>query len=394
MIPFAATAVAAPATVGALQAFAQIFDRLKDVDSARKDFNQRFAPGSLTQVAQAMRVEPYCLVDSDLLNSEYLSDILHCLHSLFTGMWLQAVESMGSITGVDVVGKLAPLNPNRSLARENFGAYAAEDFRFALPAPHKTHLKPTPALVNRTMALEAAPSELAKSLAMEADDRGKDINAVLREQASLSIGKFVDVTVAGEGTRSAKARVAIRLMVNEIPTSALVQQFTYANVFDTSFKHRVIGARSGRIGWMDLVLGRDLIKAHRNAQIKDKTGVLSKINNRAVGNMLAGVKTGNPSLATASNLVAMSKDTLNQMELKLGGPFTNFKIRQELFERTQLMVIAVFDKEWDRVTFYHYGIQDTTTMSVRELKQASKDNGSVAVMDIMKAYMAGGAAHL
>jgi hypothetical protein len=57
------------------------------------------------------------------------------------------------------------------------------------------------------------------------------------------------------------------------------------------------------------------------------------------------------------------------------------------------MIVAVIDKEWSRVTFYHRGLPDATEVSFRDLKVSSKGNGP-DVSDILKAYTLGQAPRL
>jgi hypothetical protein len=168
---------------------------------------------------------------------------------------------------------------------------------------------------------------------------------------------------------------------------------TFKDQFDMDMKERYHAWRAGRLNFIkDLILCRDLIDKHRTALVKDKSDIYQNIINRENNNFKAGLFNKNPSLATASNLVVMSSDTVAMMEQKLGGKFTQFKSRQHIFENTNLMIVAVVDKEWERITWFSRGIQEHTTTSVRDLKVGNKNNDNV--MDIMKAFMAGSNPHM
>jgi hypothetical protein len=56
------------------------------------------------------------------------------------------------------------------------------------------------------------------------------------------------------------------------------------------------------------------------------------------------------------------------------------------------MIIAVIDKQWDRVTFYHRSIPETTNVTIRSLKAANKSG--VDVKDVLQAYSLGHAPSL
>jgi hypothetical protein len=52
------------------------------------------------------------------------------------------------------------------------------------------------------------------------------------------------------------------------------------------------------------------------------------------------------------------------------------------------MFLVVIDKQYERVTFYHRGINQATELGVRDLKASQKGNGP-DVSDILRAYTMG-----
>ena len=154
-------------------------------------------------------------------------------------------------------------------------------------------------------------------------------------------------------------------------------------------KERYHAWRSGRLAFVkDLILCNDLIDKRRKAGIKDPPGILQQINNRESKNVVASFMNGRASVATSSNLAILSNETLEEVEMQLNGNFSNHKVRTALFENTNLMILAVVDKAWERVTFYTRGIEASTSSSFKDLKVASKSGGT-EVLDIMRAYMSG-----
>lgn len=370
MDPITATASIA----GAMQLASQVGQSL---NAGRKQVQRGqayFKNSSLIDVAKVARVEPIALVDADCMNLEYLSDLMQSMHSIFSGYYLQAVNLMGTIGGVSVASKLGPLNPNRAYGFEDMKdwRFAAESYKHRLPTTH---------------------NKLAMSMESEAVDYtlgtdAKDVTANLKEAANLSVGKMFNVKIV-EGDQTAVIPIAIRLMVSTLPTASMVSMFTFKDSFDMNVKERYHAWRAGRLEFIkDLILCRDLIDKHRKMMITDKTGIYSQIAGRESNNLKAGLINQNPSLASASNLAVLSTDTLAQIEQKMNGKFSNFKVRQQIFENTNLMILAVVDKQWERVTFYHRGIVETTQVSAKDLRSASKGGGS-EVLDIMKAFMAG-----
>ena len=330
---------------------------------------------SLIDVASVARVEPITMLDADCVNIPEIADITRTMESLFSGYYLQAVNIMSTIGDVSVVSKLGPLNPNRKLGLEALHEEALmvlsmEDYKFRLPSNKK----------QPTFALEAGDIKPAVIY----DKLLEQVNA----SGNLSVGKVYNVQLKHNDS-TVTIPIAIRLMVNVVPSRMMVDLFTYRNNFDLNMKERFHDWRSGRLSLIgDLILCNDLIDKRRRAGIRDRSGLMGQINNRESKNFVAGFMNGKGSVATASNLAIISTETLELIEHELNGRISNSKVRSAMFENTNLMILAVVDKGYERVIFYHRGLESTTSVSFRELKLAGKGSGS-DVSDILKAYISG-----
>lgn len=363
-----------PITVtGALQVAAQIKSAV--TAAGNTEVVKALQGRSLIDVASVARVEPIALVDADCMNVESLNDLMQSLHSMFSGYYLQAVNMINTVGGVTVAQRLAPFNPNtgavfEELRLDNRRAFGMEEFRHKLPL--RTD-KPSVALEDHT------PGEV--------DSRA------IAEVANLSIGKVFNVVLqAGDGKVSVP--VAVRLLVNSVPSRMMVELLSSQDVFDSTMKERYHAWKSGRISFIkDLILCNDLIDKRVRTSLKDPTGLLNTIRQRESGNNVNNAMNGKASVANATNLAVVSSETLAAAEASLGGDIKNSKIRKALFESSNLMIVAVVNKQWERVVFYFRGLDASTTMSYKDLKAAGKSDGG-NVVDILKAYMAGSAPSL
>lgn len=329
---------------------------------------------SLIDYTAATRVEPIVLIDSDCLYHEMLPDVMQSLQSIFSGYYLQGMAISMNVGKIEVTRQLDKLNPNRnpvdSLIDSGGWLIAQESYTHRLPKP-----------TNR-FAMEA---EIVRSEAT----LSKDTLSSVKDLSNLSVGKMISVEIS-DGCHKATIPVSIRLMAASIPSDSIVHILSAGSV-DKSAKERYHGLRSGRLEFIrDIVFCQDLIDAHRKNLIKDKTGIYSEILNRRRKNQLSTLLSGNPSVATASNLLVCSQDTLEKLEGQIGIKFSNFASRQKIFSETYLMMIAVLDKEWDRVRIYHRGINNVTEVGIRDIRAANKSTGP-DISEIMKAYMLGNA---
>lgn len=355
---------------------------------------------SLIDYTRQTRVEPIALIDTDCLYLEALPDVMQSLQSIFCGYYMQAVAVSTNVGNINVGRHLDRLNPNR-----NVSDTAAQSAGWLLATENYKHRLPT---YDNAVAMEAIGDHIPTNVANHIDAKlaeankpstervgfGKNAAQAMHELANLSVGKILEVEIS-DGGHKATIPIAIRLMASSLPSASLVHILTAdSDDLSTSVKERYHAWKSGRLEFIkDLVLCQDLIDARRKNLIHDKDGVYSNMIARRRNNGLSTMLSGNPSVATASNLVVVSSDTAKQIELKMGsvgGKLKNFKDREQLFKNTSVMIMAVIDKQWERVTFYHRGIPETTEASVRDLKISNKGSGP-DVSDILKAYQFGNA---
>jgi hypothetical protein len=364
-------------TSGAIELTSRVVSKMKAAQSAANGAASILNNRSLVDVASVARVEPITMVDADVINVDCLQDLMQSLHSVFSGYYLQAVAMMGTIGEISVAQRLAQLNPNRALGFESMYIETKkiqQNTQFKHRLPLTAHKRDVALEDNDNSKLALAPSD-------------KAIESI-KEAANLSVGKMLNVQLR-DGPVTATIPISIRLMVNIIPTRMMVELFTYRDGFDMDMKERYHAWKAGRLGFIrDLILCNDLIDKRRKAAVKDTKGILSMINNRESGNAFAGFMNAKASVATASNIAVVSSETLDQIELAINGRIESKKTRDAIFSNTNLMLLAVVNRSWQRVQIYTRGIDGYTDLSWKDLKNPSKDSGS-QVTDILKAYMLG-----
>lgn len=215
----------------------------------------------------------------------------------------------------------------------------------------------------------------------------KDAQQTVYEAHNLAVGKLVEVEV-GEGGNKARFQIMVRLLAVAMRSDVLAHILGDGNR-NNSFKERFRMWKAGVLdGWRDLVLCQDLIDQHRRALMKDETGVYSEILERRSRNSFSGFMTGTPSVATASNLVVLSKSTARKLEQSIGGHLSDHRLRDRLFKNTYIMILVVVDPESEQVLFYHRDIDLPTHLSIREIKGNNRGSGP-DVGEILKAYQLG-----
>ena len=445
---------------------------------------------SLIDVSRHARVEPLMIVDAALIGFEGLRDVSQNMQALFASYYLQAVEMMHTIDGVDVGEKLAPLNPNRSpdVGRMKFESHSGQSYGavvddWRMRKTSYAHTLPTkknrpsigmegyrPAVTGGTwmIAMEAVQkllinngdktytynkdgkeyifnevegkhmsqflgkgddvfhreaaklienrdniqeglmatnaalrkkvADLKKKQEIEGDGMQAtvtgDITKAILDYSPISVGKMYEV-VFKEGQDVARVKIAIRLQAKMIPSQTIATIFSHGSEHKTNMIERFHGVMSGELEFINhFVFCNDLIDAHRKALATDKTGIYQEILNRRNKSIISGLLERNPSVAVASNLAIVDLGTMETIEALMGGPFKNTRIRDAVFDTTSLMILAVVDRGYERVRFYHRGIAGYSEMSMREIKTSAKGDDGGKILDVMKAFMQGSSPRL
>lgn len=328
---------------------------------------------SLTQYTAPTRAEPITLVDSSLLAYPDLSKILQSAVSLYAAYYIQAIYLSINVGKIDVIRLLEKVNPARdpidsgSMMLET--ALSGESYNYLFPGP-------------RAIATESSGDEIVNSAINHRDT----INSITAAP-NLCVGKVFNVPIRSE-TDEANIIVAVRLLSFPTEPETLGNILTYAQK-DLSIKERFYGFKAGRLRLIqDNVLCLDLIREHRKALVKDKSGVYADMIKRANKNRLAGLVSANPSVGTASNIIVIRKSVAKQIELEMGAKFSDAKVRQRIFDKTYLMMMFIVDDMYDQVTAYYNGISIGSQLSIQDIKQfGNKENMDVS--EIMRTLRMG-----
>lgn len=347
-----------------------------------KELTNYYADKSLVDVTKLTRVEPLTIISTDLVNLDYMPDITNSLLSIFTGYYLQAISILTKVNDVEVIKLLDKLNPDRdesgflmaeTVSRESIANLMIDNYKYKLPS---------------AISFEADSNDSKTAIS---DNTIK----LTTEMSNLSVGKLVNVTInyqkdcdefnCKDKDRNVTIPISVRLMVSAV-TPMIMNKLLMDKSEDMTLSERYHSWRSGRINLIkDLIFCQDLIDEQKKLAVQDTTGTSQEIVRRVANAKKYGLLTKNPSLVSASNIYIISETNAKEIEAKYGGKLSSPRIRDRLFEKTYAMIIAVVDRDWERVTFYSRGISAGTDLSIKEIKSANKGKG-VDIMDILKTF--------
>lgn len=336
---------------------------------------------SLVSASQPSRVEPVMLMDTTLANVPFITDVVATMHSLFTGLYLMAINLDHEVNGVSARSRLSKYNPERSVinAGRDLVALGLESNTPVLMTSQYIGL-PSSGSLTRNELFDIKPSNEASAT---------DMNRVVQDVSNLAVGKLIDVNIGGGG-ENITVPVQIRLLPLPATPKNVLDIFT-VGTYDGTLKNRWREFRAGNISfWRDLVLAGDRIDAYAQSAIKDKSGYLKEMQRRSGKSAVAFALTGEPSPSTASSIIVISSATADELYREHGIDINNYKLRQDIFKRTYAMIICVVDPEWETAEFFYRGIERSTQVNAANMKRSSKGDGA-DVMELMKVYMSGSA---
>lgn len=350
-------------------------------------FLSQHSGNSLIEYTQPARAQPITLLDNRAAQLPYIESVLHTAVNVFSGYYLMAYNLALNVGSVDVLRTLDKLNPNRDpllgTTGGRLGGVKLQNMANALPMYNQS----SPYESKRLYTQESLADDVLRQGEFEPAETqiDKDFLKQHNENANLSVGKLLNVTVESNGSK-ASFPVMIQLLVSNVVPSVLVHTLSFGQNKDRSLLARWREYRAGMISfWRDLVWCQDLIEENRDLLRNDNQGIFKRMQKSKSKNMLAGILSGTPSVATASQIVVMTAETAAELEAKTKSRFSKFSDREKIFKEMYLMLVFVIDTDFERVTIYHRSIEAPTVVSVKEMQRSGKKNGP-DILDVLNAY--------
>ena len=335
---------------------------------------------SLTEYTRNFRAEPFVMIDSECVFEDVMYDVMQSLQSQYAGYYMLAMSTMTTIGNIQVAQHMNKLNPSRS-SLDAAATSASMLGGIAFAAEND--------MLTRMRNLGGAPRDDEDGTKVDnlTTGVGKDSIKHIHELSNLSVGKIISCEVS-DGNNTVSIPVSIRLIANSLPADSLVHILSGGQA-DKTWLERWHGFKSGRLSLADMLFCSDLVKAEVKAGIADKDGIRKAIQDRKKGNSWSAILSGSPSVGTYSNMAVLTETTAKELELAMAGKsLKDYRAREALFDESALMILAIIDRQWKRVTFYHQGITRPIECGFKDLKTSNKGTGP-DVAEILNAYRLG-----
>ena len=334
---------------------------------------------TLVTASSDLRVEPLILVDERVSRLPYATDLMEAMQRLFTSYYLLAVASENTIGSCTITKRIGKFAPDRNITNATAALLSVESYQFGLPFPGE------PVGFDRyNYSPEAFRPHAEESF--EADNKGSNIASKVMEIQNLSIGQLVNVEIVHEGHR-ANIPVMVRLRALGASPEAL-SSILGLGMKDNTMSGRWLRFKVGDLSLKDLITTQDMIDDYRRAVYSDKTGYFRTANKQANKGLLATMLTGTPSIGALSSMAVISKQTATEIERKYLGDLNNYAKRQEVFDKSMLMLLMVVDDDSSTVTVYTRDIEKSQTYWLKDIQKSSKGSNN-DLGELLKAFLNG-----
>ena len=326
------------------------------------------ATGSLTKAGAANRVEPRLLIDNSVRNYEFLDDICKFHLFDFSAYYLNAANALSTaVGGINIDALVGQLNPNRNIDMLSYdqGKSIADQPNVIYPSNKMKY------------ALPITRNQVAS---FESKSATEEITA-----GSLAMGRVIRISFTINGEK-VERDIAIRLRPSFVDPYVMSAILALEDVQDSSLRGRIDKLEAGEIDWVDFWTCRDINNKKRKLAIKDTEGVYKEITKGRQKSTIMALITGKRGYAYQSHLMIIDKATLRDAELKLHGSFKNPHVRNTAFNNSALMTIAIVDREYDHVTFWHSGYDTPIELTAKQLKIKGSSEGD-AIKDMLSAFI-------
>lgn len=385
---------------------------------------------SLVGYAQAGVIEPSCIIDDSLTNTDILPDILQLAQSVYAGYFMRAFSYHNiSIGSANIQSRLDKFATRRSVGSAVAGTLSSiarigmEEYDDCLVIDGEVRELPddikeledeirkdVEAAAKMAVAAEARPDDKSGPTSVHI----KDINSAAKagfktasnssssvafskaidigEPVNLGSGRMINVTIK-ENDREVQVPVLIRMNAVYMATAPLVHILASGGQ-DVSFGSRFKKWRLGGIDfWRDFVFCQDQVDVHKKNLNADKTGIYLETMRRRSQNSVAAAVSGSMSANNSSNIHVISVEAAREIELKAYGKLSDFNTRQKIFQGGYGMLLFVVDKQWNTVRMYTRDIPEYTELKQNDLKAMTK-NGGVDIGDVLTAFRTGNSPRL
>lgn len=360
----------------------------KNFDSLKSDSYIEFSKMTL--------VEAPTVVDATIAQLPQTPAILQSCINQFAVYYIQAATIHMNIGRVNINKILDPLNPKRDPGASFFSTLAAglesfdvlgnENYEEPAEAPG---LLSFDGGLNTLNGVSHGLEDINIEMNLKGGDGGGLSSAgrdIVKDAVNLSVGKVISLEVI-QGENKASIPITIRLRTGVMQTQPLTTLLSVDQNQNRGFFTRLKKVGAGELSfWRDFVACRDLVEEHRDALLKDTTGMYAERVKTARKNKLSAVASMQPSIANLSAVYVISQETIENLAAYKRIDFSRTKVRKKIFEVTGAMIIAVVNTRWESVTFWRHSIEEPAEFTFSQINkefQSPKDTNLQEVMRTM-----------
>ena len=326
-----------------------------------------------TRAAAANTVISRAWVESPLATLDITPNLLKGLQVLYAEMLLIILQRGNEISAGRTVADSLSKIQTRGMGLESFTDFdmALEQASFEVKSLSKN---------KADLSLESQDDE---SVSLSA----KDISAEVSPPDLLPTGQVLKVSLTGHSPdgKPMTHDVLINVRVTPYVVNSSAMEIILSQGSKPSFQMRKLQWKAGEISfWKDLVFQADRVKKVEDAIRKDKTGAYAAYVKDSSGrdtdrllDILANI--ANPRMMSnnlANSIIVTSEDAIKRAAADTGFDLMHPGNLQRFFNNSYVMLIAVVDPNYHRITLYMNGRAEPEHYAFSDFAPKKKNDAS------------------
>lgn len=149
---------------------------------------------------------------------------------------------------------------------------------------------------------------------------------------------------------------------------------------DANFYNRFDEYRSGAISLADLILAGDLIKKYKKNRLRDRSGLMSMLNERKLSANSKTVDNMFPGFEKYYTMYMITNEDKARLEKVLRGRLSNDRIKNKFLESAGGLSISVVDQDYERVSIRMKDLRGSSDLTYRSIIKADRKGTDMTEM--------------
>ena len=330
----------------ALELFNLVLDRKDNITENDEVFATK---GNMTNLIKKFIIRPTIIVNKDLKDNKYLSNIIEYQLSLFTSFYTMSFTTLVHLHGLEPEVAFNLLSSDVGFSKDGVFGGVEESNLFGIE--------------NLVCGLEA---KTKMKLSGTQDSKSK-----ISQVYTRNIEIIVKVSDDNGKTKIVKFPVVIQGNVKFVSGKTL--SLMYSKEESQSPLDRIDDMQAGSIDfWKDFVFARDMIRDYKSRRLQDREDVIKALRERKYNSLSKVASNGFIGYNRYYQMLVITPSDVENIRKAFRGKLGNTRVRQQYLEETLSFSVSVVDDMHEYLDIYINGLENKIGTRLKDIKNSNK----------------------